>query len=649
MSDITGTGTRPVSRRALLRLSGAATVSALLPFRAAADSAATLSGNTAPAVALPAQHGLSIFDDLKYPADFSHFAYINPQAPKGGAFRFTVNQWTLNQASNTFNTLNTFSANGDAPPRMEYCFDTLMVRALDEPDAVYGLLAETVSVADDGKTYIFTLRPQARFHDDTPVTAHDAAFSYELLKEKGHPSLRLLLGRLEKATALDDRQLQLVLKSDDAALNRRIMVNMASLPVLSKAYYAQNSFDGNNLNIPLGSGAYKVGALSAGQFIEYHRVENYWAKDLNVNIGRNNFDKIRVEFFRDSQPAFEAFKKGDLDWRIENTSKSWVNDYNFSAVQSGKVIVKRFPDWQFPSMQSWALNQRRARFQNPLVREAITLCFDFEWSNRNLFSNVYKRLQSNFSNSPFEATGTANAAEQVVIARHAALMDDATRTALLAEPVIMPVTDGSGRNREQLRRAAELMKQAGFMRKGQWLTDKDGQVFTLEILNNAEGFNRVYNPMIKNLQAIGINASVRMAEAATYQKRLLDFDYDMIGFASTISPIATPDRATLALFYGSESVQLPSSQNYTGTSTPLIDALLDDIDAANNRADLTAVVRVLDRLLRYRRDWIFCWGADGQPTAYWDKFGINETPPYGGYPEYHWWFDEEKAGRIGKT
>ncbi|WP_439273079.1 ABC transporter substrate-binding protein [Pseudochrobactrum sp. HB0163] len=637
MSDHINTGQIIMNRRHLLCLGSAAATAALLPFRAGA----------AQPTMLPAQHGLAVFDDLKYPAGFSHFSYINPQAPKGGAFRFSVNQWTLNQAHDTFNTLNTFSANGDAPPRMEYCFDTLMVRAFDEPDAVYGLLAESVMAADHGKSYIFTLRPQARFHDDTPVSAHDAAFTYELLRQKGHPALRLLLARLEKATALDDQKLQLTLKSDDAALNRRTIVNLALLPVLSRAYYTKNSFDDNNLNIPLGSGAYRVGALSAGQFIEYHRVKNYWAKDLNVNIGRNNFDIVRIEFFRDDQPAFEAFKKGDLDWRIENVSKAWANDYNFAAVQSGKVIAKRLPDWKFPSMQGWALNQRRRHFQDPRVREAITLCFDFEWSNRNLFSNLYQRLQSSFSNSPFEATGIADAAEQAVIARHAAIMDEETRKALLAEPVIMPVTDGSGRDREQLRRAADLLKQAGFTRKGQWLSDKNGQILSLEILNNSEGFNRIYNPMIKNLKAIGINASVRMAEAANYQKRLMDFDYDMISYASSMSP--TPDKPGLALMYGSESVNVPSSQNYTGTSSPLIDALLNDIDAADNRADLTAVMRVLDRLLRYRRDWIYCWGSDKKSTAYWDKFGMNAMPPYGGYPEYLWWFDKEKAERLGKS
>ena len=625
-----------MNRRQALILSGAAVLSTALPFRLQAQESSKA-----------AAHGLAVYDDLKYPAGFSHFDYINPQAPKGGTFRYSVNEWVLNQAPNTYNTLNTFSANGDAPPRMENCFDSLMVRALDEPDAVYGLVAESVTVSDDGKSYIFKLREQARFHDDTPLTAHDAAFSYNLLKEKGHPGLRLLLAALESANAEDDYHLRLTLKGDDAGKNRRIITSMVLLPILSKAYYTQNSFDGNNLNIPLSSGAYKVGALSAGQFIEYQRNENYWAKDLNVNIGRNNFDRLRIEFFRDRQPAFEAFKKGILDWRAESVSKSWANDYDFSAVQSGKVIKKRFPAWKFPSMQSWALNQRRERFQDPRVREAIALCFDFEWSNRNLFSNLYTRLQSNFSNSQFEAKGQASAAEQAVITRHAALMDEATRNALMDYPVTMAVTDGSGRNREQLRRAASLMKEAGFERKGEWLAGKDGQIFTLEILNDSDGFNRVYNPMIKNLHAIGINANVRMAEAATYQKRLLDFDYDMIGFASSSSP--TPDRSGLALAYGSESVDLPSSQNYTGTSSPLIDALLDDVDKADNRDDLTAVLRVLDRLLRYRRDWIPCWSAGGKLIAYWDKFGMTDSPPYGGYPEYYWWLDNEKAERLGKT
>lgn len=625
-----------MNRRQILVLSGAAALSSALPFQLRAqESKSTVS------------HGLAVFDDLKYPAGFSHFDYINPQAPKGGNFNFSVNEWTLNQAPNTFNTLNTFSALGDAPPRMEICFDTLMTRALDEPDAVYGLIAESVTASDDGKSYMFKLREQARFHNNTPLTAHDAALSYDLLKEKGHPALRLLLAKMESAVAEDDYRLKLTLNGETAAQNRRLITSMVLLPVLSKAYYTEHSFDGNSLTIPLGSGAYKVGAFSAGQFIEYQRNEDYWARDLNVNIGRNNFDRIRIEFFRDRQPAFEAFKKGILDWRAESISKSWTNDYNFSAVETGKVIKKRFPAWKFPSMQSWALNQRRERFRDKRVREAIGLCFDFEWSNRNLFSNLYQRQQSNFSNSDFEAKGKASAAEQAVITRHAALIDEETRTALLGDPVTMPVTDGSGRNRDQLRRAADLLKEAGYQRKGQWLVGTDGQIFTLEILNDSDGFNRVYNPMIKNLQAIGINATVRMAEAATYQKRLLDFDYDMMGLAFSTSP--TLDRATLAVMYGSESVNLPGSQNHTGTSSPLIDALLDDVAQADNRKDLTATVLILDRLLRYRRDWIPCWSAGGKLIAYWDKFGMTESPPYGGYPEFYWWYDKAKAGQLGKT
>lgn len=625
-----------INRRQLMVLSGAALCSTALPVRGQAQDGAKT-----------ALHGLAVFDDLKYPAGFSHFDYINPQAPKGGTFRFTVNEWALNQAPNTFNTLNTFSALGDAPPRMETCFDSLMTPALDEPDAVYGLLAESVTVSADGNSFLFKLREQARFHDDTPVTAHDAAFSYALLKEKGHPALRLLLTKMETAVAENDYHLRLTLKAETAGQNRRLISNMVTLPVLSKAYYTQNSFDGNSLNIPLGSGAYKVGAFSAGQFIEYQRNETYWAKDLNVNIGRNNFDRIRIEFFRDRQPAFEAFKKGILDWRAESVSKSWANDYDFSAVTAGKVIQKRFPAWKIPTMQGWALNQRRERFRDPRVREAIGLCFDFEWSNRNLFSDLYQRQQSNFSNSPFEAQGKPSPAEQAIITRHAALMDKATLTALQDAPVMMPVTDGTGRNREQLRRATQLMKDAGYQRKDKWLADKSGQIFTLEILNNADGFNRIYNPMIKNLQAIGINASVRMAEAATYQKRQLDFDYDMISFASSSS--ATPDRTTLAVMYGSESVNLPGSQNYTGTSSPLIDALLDDVTQADNRDDLTATIRVLDRLLRYRRDWIPGYSAGGKLIAYWDKFGMMDSPHYGGYPEYLWWYDHEKAALLGKT
>lgn len=637
MPDSTTPCMTTINRRTILTLSGAAALSAALPFRA---GAVVMEG--------PSSHGLAVFDDLKYPADFSHFDYVDPQAPKGGNFIFTVNDWTFNQSPNTFNTLNSFSSKGDAPPRMELCFDSLMVRSADEPDAVYGLLAHDVAEAKDGKSYVFNLRPEARFHDGSPVTAEDVAFSYQLLKNQGHPAIQLLLHSLFDAKAENDYRLRLTLTGENVKQNRRAILDMVQLPVFSQIYYKKNTFDRNTLEAPLSSGAYKVGSLSAGQFINYQRVEDYWAKDHPTQRGLNNFDHIRVEFFRDTQPAFEAFKKGDLHWRSENSSKTWATEYDFEALRTAKVIKAPEPAFQVPLMQGWALNQRRERFRDQRVREAIGLCFDFEWSNKNLFYGLYERLQSCFSNSPYEAKGQASAEELAIINRHAKLMNEPVKQALLDEPVSMMITDGSGRNREQLRRAASLMKEAGFERQGEWLIGKDGKVFTLEILNSSDAFNRVYNPMIKNLRAIGIDASVRMNEAAGYQSRLQNFDFDMIGAAMRFT--ATPTSETLRNFFASESVELSGSWNFPGIADPLVDALINDINDANNREDLTNIMRILDRLLRYRRDWIPNWTSPNQLIAYWDRFGRNGTrQAYGGAPETSWWLDKDKAARIGKA
>lgn len=630
-----------LSRRTLMKasltLSAAAAMSGSLPFRASA-----LIMESEPS------HGLAVFDDLKYPADFSHFSYVNQEAPKGGSFIFSANDWTYNQSPNTFNTLNSFSSKGDAPPRMELCFDSLMVRSNDEPDAVYGLIAQDVAAAEDGKSYVFNLNPSARFHDGTPLTAEDVAFSYQLLRAQGHPAIQLLLHSLFDAKAENDYRLRLTLTGENPKQNRRAILDMVQLPVFSQRYYQNNTFEKNTLEAPLSSGAYKVGARTAGQFITYQRVEDYWAKDHPTQRGLNNFDQIRIEFFRDAQPAFEAFKKGDLHWRSENISKTWATEYNFEAIRTGKVIKAPEPAFQMPTLQGWALNQRRERFKDSRVREAIALCFDFEWSNKNLFYGLYERLQSCFSNSPYMATGKPGAEEEAIINRHAQLLDAPLKQALLEAPVTMTVNDGTGRNREQLRRAASLMKDAGFDRKGDWLTDKNGKVFQLEILNNSENFNRIYNPMIKNLRAIGINATIRMAEAANYQARLQNFDFDMMGAAMRFSP--TPTSETLRNFFGSDSAELSGSWNFPGIHDPLVDALINDINNANSRADLTDIMRVLDRLLRYRRDWIPNWTSPAQLISYWDRFGqAAPRQAYGDSPETNWWLDKEKAAKIGKA
>ena len=386
---------REMTRRELLALGAAAAASPLIPGRAFA--------------AVPADqelHGLSAFGDLKYGPDFTHFDYANLEAPKGGTFNFGPSQWVFNQNPYTFNTLNSFVAKGDAPPRMEMCFDSLMASALDEPDSIYGLLAKTVTVSLDRNSFEFALRPEARFHDGSPLTAEDAAFTFKLFKENGHPDLLLSLTELTEAVALDAGRLRLTFSGKQSG---RTILDVATFPILSKSYFDKVPFDSSRMEPPLGSGPYKVGLVNAGQTIEFERVADYWGRDLPVNRGMFNFDRLRIEFYGDRQAAFEAFKKGEVHFREEATSRIWATGYDFPAINAGKVVKREFPSEKRPAMQAIAVNQRRERFRDVRVRRAIALCFDFEWTNRSLFYGLYDRSQSCFERSEFKASGAARA------------------------------------------------------------------------------------------------------------------------------------------------------------------------------------------------------------------------------------------------
>lgn len=585
-------------------------------------------------------HGISAFGELKYAADFTHFDYASPDAPKGGNFTFNPPVWTLNQNPQTFNTLNSFSAKGDAPPRMELTFDSLMVAALDEPDALYGLVAKSITLSEDRNACLYELRAEARFHDGSPLTAADVVFTYQTLKEKGHPELRLTLAEFIRAEADGDHKVRLVFSGKQSP---RAFLDAATMPILSTKWYENRSFDSSALEAPLGSGAYRVGKLSAGQFIEYERVDDYWAKDLAVQRGMNHFDLIRIEFFLDRQPEFEAFKKGILGWRSESVAKLWTTEYNFPAMQQKKVVKRTFPRERRPTMQAWAVNQRRERFRDPRVREAISLCFDFEWTNKNLFFGLYARAQSCFGNSDFEAFGLPTSDELDVLARYR----DRVPEAIFEAPVSMAVSDGTGRDRAQFSRAIKLLQDAGFERQNGHFLDKDGQTFKLELLSNSQSLNRVYEPLVQRMRSIGIDATLRMVDAVQYQARVQTFDFDMMGMAMLSSP--TPTRESLSSMFSSASANINGSRNYPGAKDALLDEMIEAIGAVQSRAELIAHMRVLDRYLRLRRDWIPNWTSANHLIAYWDRFGFKEPKPDYGFPvETLWWIDEEKAKAIGK-
>lgn len=616
-------------RRDFLALGTAAAAASLLPGRAFAE--------TPTGVKL---HGLSAFGDLKYKPDFTHFDYVNVDAPQGGTFNFLPFNWGANQTPLTFSTLNSFVPKGDAPQRMEMCFDALMVRALDEPDAVYGLIAKNVMISDDRNGFTFSLRPQARFHDGTPLTADDAAFTFKLLKDKGHPDYALSLTHLADAVAVDAHTLELKFSGKQAS---RTILNIVQMPILSKAFYTANPFDSSQMNPPLGSSAYKVGRWSAGTWIEYERVTDYWGNDLPVNRGQNNFQRIRIESYQNRNAAFEAFKKGEILYREESVSRVWATGYDFPAVTAGKVVKHEFPAEKVPSMQATAVNQRREQFRDSRVRQAIGLCFDFEWTRRNFFYGSYERSQSCFEKSDFRAEGVPSPQELALLEP----LRDKIPPEAFGEAVTQAMSNGSGRDRQLLGKAVKLLAEAGWKRSGEFVANDKGGRLSAEILVDDEAFVQIYSPWVDNMKAVGIDASIRLVDAAQYQLRQNTFDFDLISAAFSFS--ATPTRDDLEIFFHSRSASVSGSRNLPGTSSPAIDALIDAVGAAKDRESLTAAMRALDRVLRARRDWIPSWYLANHRSAYWDMFGFPEQKPDFGFPvEALWWIDKGKAAKIGK-
>lgn len=608
---------------------------------AATAGIAALSGFSAAALAVERRHGLSVFGELKYAPGFESFDYINPDAPKGGTFTFTAPSWAFNQNPRTFNTFNSFILKGDAPPRMELCFDTLMVRALDEPDAVYGLVAEAVEISGDGATYLFHLRPEARFHDGSPLRAEDVAFSFNTLKADGHPIIQQSVREFVEATAEGDHTVSLTFSGKQTV---QLPIFMASsLPIFSKAYYSDVDFTESTLTPPLSSGPYKVGRHEVGRYIEYARVDDWWGKDLAVAKGHHNFDAIRLEFFRDRQVAFEAFKKGATTFQEEFSSKIWATEYNFPAVEDGRVIRKEFADNRPAGAQGWFFNTRREKFADPLVRRALGYAFDFEWSNQSLFYGLYTRTQSFFQNSDMMADGLPSEAELALLEP----FRDKLPESVFGPPLVAPTTDGTGKDREPLRIANDLLKQAGLKRDGRTLLGLDGKPFTIEFLNNSPAFERIINPFIKNLKLLGIEATFRLVDPAQYQSRLNDYDFDVAGRRYSLSATLSD---SVRQFWNSESAKTPGSYNIAGIADPVVDHLIEAALSARTRNDMTTAAKALDRVLRSGYYWVPQWNKPIHTVAIWDMFGYPEEPPFYDFPvESTWWLDEEKARKVGKA
>jgi microcin C transport system substrate-binding protein len=589
-------------------------------------------------------HGMSVFGDLKYPADFHHFDYVNLAAPKGGLFSTIPTSRLNNQSFYTFNSLNAFILKGEGACGMELTFATLMARAGDEPDAVYGQVAKSVQISPDKLTYRFTLRPEARFHDGSRLTAHDAAFSISILKEKGHPLVVTQLRDMVKAEARDDATLVVTFAEKRA---RDVPLYVATLPIFSKAYYATRAFDETTLDTPLGSGPYRVGRFEANRYIEFERVKDWWGADLPVSRGLFNFDTVRLEFYRDRDVAFEGFTGKNYLYREEFTARIWATRYDFPAIKDGRVKREVVPDQAPAGAQGWFMNTRRKQFKDPRVREALIYAFDFEWTNKTVMYSAYARTISPFQNSDMVASGPPSPEELKLLEPFRGKVPDE----VFGEPFVPPVSDGSGQDRALLRKASQLLTDAGLVVKDRKRLLPDGDVFTIEFLLDEPSFQPHHAAFLKNLGTLGIEATLRLVDAVQYRARVEDFDFDMTTERLPIS--ATPGDSMRPTF-SAQAAATKGSYNLAGIADPVIDALLEKILAVDTRAELTIACRAFDRVFRAGRYWVPHWYRATHPLAYWDVFDHPKILPRYQMESYSssvgerilWWYDANKAAKL---
>ncbi len=581
------------------------------------------------AMAAAGSHGLSLFGELKYPPGFKNFEYVDPQAPKGGTMKFS--------AIGTYDTLNPFVVKGVAAAGIGQIFDTLAVASQDEPGSEYALIAESIDLAPDKLSVLYSLRKEARFHDGSPMTPGDVVWTFNTLREKGHPMYRSYYGDVTEIAQEGERGIRFHFKS---AENRELPQILGEMPVLSKAYWSGRDFAKTTLDIPLGSGPYKVDSLDPGRSITYRRVADYWGANLPVNRGRQNVDVIRYDYYRDGTIALEAFKAGQYDIRRENSSKSWATGYDSPALRQGLIKKEVIPN-QLPSgMQGFGYNLRRPIFQDPRVRQALAYAFDFEWSNKNLFYDSYARTRSYFDNSELAATGVPQGEELKTLEKYRGKVPDEVFT----KEYNPPKYDGSGNIRDGLRAALALLKEAGWIFKNEKLVnDKTGEPFAFEILLNDPQMERIVLPLAKNLERMGITARVRTVDVAQYEKRMETFDFDtaVVVFGQSLSP-GNEQRE----YWGSKSADEPGSRNLLGIKSEVIDELTEELVRSPDRASLIAHTRALDRVLQYGYYVIPNFHLSAFWVAYWDKYRRPTISPKYGIGLDTWWVDPKAEQTI---
>ncbi len=579
-------------------------------------------------------HGISAFGDLKYSADFAHFDHANPDAPRGGTMSFRGTG-----ASTTFDSVNPFILAGEPAQGLGLLHDTLLIDADDEPDAAYGLIAESLEYPPGREWVIFTLRDGARFSDGVPVTAADVVWSHEALVTVGEPSWRIRLADIASVTALDDRRVRFDFRAGAAT---RDLPNLAgSLPVLPKHYYETVPFDRSTIDPPVSSGAFRVTDVQPGRSITYCRDPGYWGAALPVNVGRHNFDCYRYEYYTDNTVAFEAFKSGGYLMHEEFSSALWATNYDFPALNDGHVIRTELPDARPSGTQGFWLNLRREKFADPRVREALGMAFNFEWSNKTLFYGLYARTDSFWENSDLQAMGPIPPEELAILEP----FRDQLPAAVFDEPAFVPpvLSDAEQIDRATLRRAGALLDEAG------WTTGPDGlrrnaagEVLEVVFLDDNPAFERIVLPYIQNLERMGVAARLDMVDPAQAQERQERFDFDVIAGRLVMSLSPSVELRTL---FGSDGAAAPGSLNYSGVADPVVDALIEQIIAAPSRTEMAVRVRALDRVLRAMYIWVPNWHKGSHWVAHWDVFGMGEKPPYA-RGDIWWWFDQPRFDAL---
>ncbi len=575
-------------------------------------------------------HALSLVGEPKYGPDFTHLGYVNPDAPKGGLVRLA--------GIGSFDNFNPYIIQGDPGPSSS--IEALMTSPEDDPSAEYGLIAESIEVPKDKSWVAFNLRPEARWHDGQPITVDDVIFSFEILKTKGRPFFRAYYANVVKAEKIGDRKVKFTF---DVSGNRELPQIMGQLPVLAKHDWEKRDFEQPSLTPPLGSGPYVVETFEAGRTITLKRVPDYWGAKLPINVGQDNWDRIRYEYYRDQGVALEAFKAGSFDFHLENTAKVWATQFDIAPVRDGRMIKVELPNDNPTGMQGFIYNLRRPLFQDRIVRQALAYAFDFEWSNKALFYGQYARTKSYFSNSDFASRGLPTGDELAILEKYRGRIPDEVFTTEY-DP---PTTDGSGNVRANLRKGAELLKSAGWEIKGDRLTNaKTGAALEFEILLDNAAFERIIQPFIQNLGRLGIAARLRTVETAQYQNRMDDYDFDMTveTFGQSLSP-GNEQRD----FWGSKAADQPGGRNTIGIKDPVVDELIDMVILAPDRDSLVARTRVLDRVLLWGHYLIPNWHNRNFRVAYWNRFGRPETTPRYGVGFSSWWIDTAKDAVLERA